>query len=748
MIDFLKKNKVQISILIVLIICIFVPYLLDYRVFLFNADQQLQYNLFYKEWMRLIKDIYHTGSFPFYSFNTFLGSNFYASKLYYLTGDVFFPIMVLLSKFIKDIEVSLELFSIFYVILSSISFYVFLYLFGIRNKWYMFIGALIYALSGMASNYVGQYMFHRFYSLLPFLFASIEYYRRTGKIYLFSVIVFILILTSYYFMFPTTLFLVAYSFFTIFYNSTNRITFKVIFKFGWPLIAAYCVGVLLSAFLTVPGFLFIKDNSRLGVDYIDKFFEFRLYLGYIHSLITAPLTLFSKYDYLFNVGFNGHLTWYSIYAGSAIVPFIFSTIFIRNNRKITSLRYLIILLNVFALIPYLSSVMHGFSEPSFRWVFLITFVHILGFVIVLENFDEYRKEVFKGSVLFLLFFIPTAFYGYLYKGITVYDNPNHLRIIGISLLLYCTNVCLISFKRMKSLLVILILEVIFTFSTRLWILSETYYSYTPSLDENAIAYFRDIDEDLFYRIYVNPDGLLPTSSLNLNQSINFNYFSTSTYDSTYEYNLKQFIELNNINWHIIKIDNPDVLRMLGVKYYYVTDVSELPNNYNWTYSYNVNHYKVYEMNEYRSIGFTYSKFINENSDIAQLNWNDTLIVPDDIYNKLININQSESKELNIYEFSNNRLVGNIDLDSDQVLFLSIPYSTGWNVYVDNQLVNTYKVQGGFIGLELNKGYHDITLQFIPPGLKIGIFTSLFGLLIFCLIIINDFKKCIKLKPDL
>jgi len=301
---------------------------------------------------------------------------------------------------------------------------------------------------------------------------------------------------------------------------------------------------------------------------------------------------------------------------------------------------------------------------------------------------------------------------------------------------------------MKSLLIILILEVIFTFSTRLWILSETYYSYTPSLDENAIAYFRDTDEDLFYRIYVNPDGLLPTSSLNLNQSINFNYFSTSTYDSTYEYNLKQFIELNNINWHIIKIDNPDVLRMLGVKYYYVTDVSELPNNYNWTYSYNVNHYEVYEMNEYRSIGFTYSKFINENSDIAQLNWNDTLIVPDDIYNKLININQSESKELNIYEFSNNRLVGNIDLDSDQVLFLSIPYSTGWNVYVDNQLVNTYKVQGGFIGLELNEGYHDITLQFIPPGFKIGIFTSLFGLLIFCLIIINDFKKCIKLKPDL
>lgn len=748
MIDFLKKNKVQIGLLFTLIVCLFIPYLLNYRVFLFNADQQLQYNLFYKEWMKLVKDIYHTGSLPFYSFNTFLGSNFYASKLYYLTGDIFFPIMVILSKFITDIDFSLELFSVFYVFLSSISFYVLLYLFGIRNKWYMFIGALIYALSGMASNYVGQYMFHRFYSLLPFLFASIEYYRKTGQIYLFSIIVFILVLTSYYFMFPTTLFLVAYSFFTIFYHSTKRITFKSIFRFGLPLIGAYCVGILLSAFLTVPGFLFIKDNSRLGVDYIDKFFEFRLYLGYLHSFITAPLTLFSKYDYLFNVGFNGHLTWYSIYAGSAIVPFIFSTIFIRNNRRISSLRYLIILLNVFALIPYLSSIMHGFSEPSFRWVFLIPFVHILGFVIVLEHYDEYRKEVFNGSILFLLIFIFTALYGYFYKGITIYENPIHLRIIVISLILYCAYLCLIGLKKLNILLIVLIFEIIFTFSTRLWILSETYYSYTPSLDEDAIAYFRDVDDDLFYRIYVNPDGLLPTSSLNLNQSINFNYFSTTTYDSTYEYNLKQFLELNNINWHIIRIDHPDVLRMLGVKYYYVTDISELPNQYSWVYRYNINHYQVYEMNESRSIGFTYSKFIRETSDISQFNWNDTLIVPDDLYKKLSNVTQSESRELNIYEFSNNRLVGNIELDSDQVLFLSIPYSTGWNVYVDNQWVNTYEVQGGFIGFELNKGNHTISLQFVPPGFKIGILTSLFGLFILSLVIINDFKKKIELKPDL
>ena len=741
MIDFFKKNKIQLAILLVVIGCIFIPYVLNYRIFLFNADQQLQYNYFYKEWMRLIKALLKTGSFPFYTFNTFLGSNFYASKLYYLTGDIFFPVMLVLSKFIKDISFNLELFSIFYVFLSGISFYIFLYIFGIKNKWYILVGSLLYALSGISSNYVGQYMFHRFYSLLPFLFASIELYRKSGKLTPFAGSVFVLILTSYYFMFPTTLFLVAYSFFTIFYNN-EKVSLKSIFKFAYPLIGAYIVGILLSAFLTVPGFLFIKDNSRLGVEYIDQFFEFRVYLGYLHSFITAPLTLFSTYDYMFSVGFNGHLTWYSIYAGTGIVPFIFSTLFIRRDRKITSLRVLLLTLNVFALIPVLSSIMHGFSEPSFRWMFILTFVNILSFMIVLDDFNEYRKEIIKGAYLYLILFVSILFYGFKFKNLYYGDNPIHISIIQYSLLLYFVYVILLHLKKIRIVLVLLVIEVIFTFSTRLWILSESYYYYTPSLDEQAIAYFDEIDEDLFYRIYVNPDSLLPTSTLNLNQSINLNYYSTSTYDSTYSYNLSQFLQMNNINWHIIKLDNPDVLRMLGVKYYYVTHHSELPSAYKWTYRYNVNHFQVFELDNYRSIAFTYSKFVNEDeiSEENPLIWNDVLLVPNDLNEKIKDIVQGDSVDLNLIEFSNNRLVGTIEVPNKQMLFISVPYSTGWNVMIDDQKVETYKVQGGFIGVELDEGSHNVVMQFVPPGLKIGVITSGIGFILFLIISVHDFRK--------
>lgn len=740
MIDFLKKNKIQLLILFGFSVCLFIPYILNLRIFIFNADQQLQYNYFYEEWMRMLKEFIKTGTYPFYSFNTFLGSNFYASKLYYLTGDIFFPIMILLSKFISDIQFNLELFTVFYVFLSSVAFYIFLYSFEIENKWYRLIGAILYSFCGIASNYVGQYMFHRFYCMLPFLFASIEYYRKTHKTFVFVFFVFVLMLSSYYFMFPTSLFLFAYCLFTIFYHSNDKVMLKSVINFALPLIAAYLIGLALSAFLTFPGVLFVKDNSRLGANVIETIFEYRVYLGYIVSFITAPLTLFSQYDYLFSVGFNGHLTWYSIYAGSGIVPFIFATLFIRNNRRITSLKVLLLLVNIFALIPLLSSLMHGLSEPSFRWMFLVTFLHILSFIIILKDKDMYKKEILKGAILYIVILCLVLGYGYIFKEFTFAQNPIHFNLILGSFILFLAYIYFIRFNKINFILIVLVFEIVITFSARLWILSETYYDYTPSLDKTAIKYFDDIDEDLFYRIYVNPDGLLPTSTMNLNQSINMDYYSTSTYDSTYEYNLKEFLQLNNINWHIIKLDNPDVLRMLGIKYYYVTDKSELPKEFNWSYEYNINHYEVYKMKEYRPLGFTYNQFINEtDANLDILDWNTKLIVPNDLYRLLDKNQKIKSSDFKVLEFGRNRIYGNIELDSNQVLFFSIPYSSGWRVTVDNVKVETYKVQGGFLGVALEEGYHDVTLQFTPPGFKIGVIVTGIGVLIYLLLLIKEFK---------
>jgi len=741
MVDFVRKFKLQLLIICGITLFIFLPYLANTRLFLFNADQQLQYNYFYKEWMRLLKVFIHTGSYPFYSFNTFLGSNFYASKFYYVTGDIFFPIMLVFSKFIQNIDLNLEIMSVFYVILSGFSFYLFLYKFGFRNKWFMLISSLLYSFSGIASNFVGQYMFHRFYSLLPLLFAIVEQYRLKKSLSPFVFIVFILILNSYYFMFPTCIYLVIYFIFTYFYHEDDLNITRVL-KQSIPLIGSFIIGLVLSSIFTIPGLLFLNDNTRIGQLSFQFVYDFRVYLGYIFSFITSPLTLFSKYDYLFHVGYNGHLTWYSIYIGTASTAFLFSLFFIKNNRKINYVKRLVLFINLLALIPFFSSIMHGFSEPSFRWVFLIVFTHILSFAIILDNFEKFRNEIVKGGVLYICIFLIISIISFLTKTIEIIENPIHLGYALVSFTLFIIYISLIKMGYKRLILILLMFEIILTFSARLWVLSETYYYYEPTLNEQAIKYFDELDDDLFYRIYVDPKELLPSSTMNLNQSINMNYFATSTYDSTYEYILKDFLELNQINWHIIDVNNMDVLRMLGVKYYYVTDISKLPSGFEWEYKYNINHYQVYELKNHRSLGFTYNKFVHkENIDSSgPIDWNNQLIVDDELYNMIQNVKQSDSVEMVVNEFSNNRIEGSIELDQEQILFISIPYSPGWKVMVNDEVVRTYNVQGGFIGIRLNPGYHKIVLQFIPPGFKIGVILSAFGFILLVILIVYDFKK--------
>ena len=225
-------------------------------------------------------------------------------------------------------------------------------------------------------------------------------------------------------------------------------------------------------------------------------------------------------------------------------------------------------------------------------------------------------------------------------------------------------------------------------------------------------------EDRFYRVYVDPDKLMSSSPMNLNQSLHYHYRSTVAYDSTYEQNLNDFLLMNGIDWNRLLIDDPQVLRMLGVKYYYVTDESELPDGYDYTYAYNINHYKVYKQEGYRPIGFTYTKYIDGST--MEIDWNNELILEEDLYAMVESSDINTSVDFDLVDYRNdNYLYGEITVDQPSVLFMSIPYNDGWMALDGNQEIPIYKVQGGFIGVYLEEGEHDLTFMFTSPGYSLG-----------------------------
>lgn len=78
-------------------------------------------------------------------------------------------------------------------------------------------------------------------------------------------------------------------------------------------------------------------------------------------------------------------------------------------------------------------------------------------------------------------------------------------------------------------------------------------------------------------------------------------------------------------------------------------------------------------------------------------------------------------------YTTNCITGNISLDKAKILFLSIPYSSGWTAYVDGKEAEIMKANYAYMALELDAGEHEIELRYDTPGMKLGFCTFTLGI---------------------
>ena len=100
----------------------------------------------------------------------------------------------------------------------------------------------------------------------------------------------------------------------------------------------------------------------------------------------------------------------------------------------------------------------------------------------------------------------------------------------------------------------------------------------------------------------------------------------------------------------------------------------------------------------------------------------------DYNNFLIKIDQLKNKQLNLTQFSENYIKGTID--GEGILFLSIPYSENWKIYVDGVETDTYKLFDMFLGVDISAGMHNIELKYEISTFKYGIIISCISICIF------------------
>ena len=93
-----------------------------------------------------------------------------------------------------------------------------------------------------------------------------------------------------------------------------------------------------------------------------------------------------------------------------------------------------------------------------------------------------------------------------------------------------------------------------------------------------------------------------------------------------------------------------------------------------------------------------------------------------------------------YVVDGNRVHASITNDEDRYLYFAIPYSEGWNAYIDGEPVRISRANTGFMSIPVTAGEHNVELRYFTPHLVTGLIVTFTSLTAFALEVILDKKK--------
>ncbi len=120
--------------------------------------------------------------------------------------------------------------------------------------------------------------------------------------------------------------------------------------------------------------------------------------------------------------------------------------------------------------------------------------------------------------------------------------------------------------------------------------------------------------------------------------------------------------------------------------------------------------------------------------------------PMDIYDE--NVKKLGQEVLENVIVDMDKVSGTIDVSTDKLLVLSIPYSKGWKAYVDGEKVDILNANIMHMALNLTEGRHEIELKYSTPYMKTGAVISVLGFVLLLSYGLWYNKKSKRLTNDL
>ena len=89
-------------------------------------------------------------------------------------------------------------------------------------------------------------------------------------------------------------------------------------------------------------------------------------------------------------------------------------------------------------------------------------------------------------------------------------------------------------------------------------------------------------------------------------------------------------------------------------------------------------------------------------------------------------------------FTDTHLTGSVTVKpGDEIIFTTIPYDEGWNVYVDGEKTETYRVCTALLGFDITEGTHTIEMRYRSKEMVYGLLFCVIGTFLFAAWIVLD-----------
>ncbi len=380
--------------------------------FIWNGDGLEQHIINLRHFRMLIVNFIRNGSFSTFSWNVGLGIDLFGNFAYYVFGDFFSYLSVLVST--SKVEILYSFLVIVRMYCVGIAFLCYCK-YKKMSTFSSVIGALMYTFcSFVLFAAVRHPYFTNAIIIFPLVMLGMEKIVIENKSIFYTIVIAITFVMNFYFAYMIAAIIAIYGMILTIYTYRKEGMKKIIAVLLKVLLYSI-LGIMISAVILLPTGMEFLSSERTANNGI---YPYNIY--YYRNFIKSILDV------------NGVGYW--LYWGVQSIVLISLPIFMRRRKENYPMFCLMIILMIPLLFSPIGSMLDGFNYPNNRWTFVMSFIFAYTTVMLLNDIRIEKKDL-KAIAIFVL----------LYLGLNTIFNVNlkfyeEVQIaIGIAILLFMVN---------------------------------------------------------------------------------------------------------------------------------------------------------------------------------------------------------------------------------------------------------------------------------------------------------------------